>query len=79
MRKKNPTFVPMAYDKSNTYQLAKNVFNTLGLKEDLNLSIPKNDVKLFRKHLSEMIKRQESGNRYATRSTGDLVKVVRIQ
>lgn len=79
MRKKNPIFVPMAYDKSNTYQQAKNVFNTLGLKEDTNLSISKNDIKIFRKHLSEMIKRQQSANRYATRSAGDSVKVIRIQ
>lgn len=79
MRKKNTIFAIMAEDISNTYQQAKTIFNTLGLKEDILLAIEQSNIKLFRKHLSEMIKRQQSGNRYATRLIGDKVKIVRIQ
>lgn len=79
MRKNNTIFVDMAYDTTNTYQQAKTIFNSLGLKEDTELDIPETDIKIFRKHLSEMIKRQQSGNRYATRFVGNRVKVIRIQ
>ena len=79
MRNKTTIFAIMAQDISNTYQQAKTIFNTLGLKEDILLAIEESNIKLFRKHLSEMIKRQQSGNRYATRLIGDKVKIVRIQ
>ena len=79
MRNKNTIFVFMGHDTTNTYQQAKTIFNTLGLKEDTFLNIEEDNIKLFRKHLSEMIKRQRSGNRYATRLIDDKVKIVRIQ
>ena len=79
MRKNNTIFVGMAQDKTQTYQLAKNVFVTLGLKEDTLLDIKREDVRIFRKHLSEMIKRQQSNNKYATRLVSNKVKVIRIQ
>lgn len=79
MRNKNTIFMFMAQDTTNTYQQAKTIFNSLGLKEDTFLDIDEINVKLFRKHLSEMIKRQGSSNRYATRYVGEKVKVVRIQ
>lgn len=81
MRINNTTFVGiMAHNQSNTYQSAKIIFQTLGLKEDTYISIPKEDIKLFRKHLSEMIKRQQSSNKYATRDAGASgIKVIRIE
>ena len=79
MRKNITNFVDMAQDKTATYQLAKNVFTTLGLKDDVFLDINQGDVKIFRKHLSEMIKRQQSPNKYATRLMNNRVKVIRIQ
>jgi hypothetical protein len=79
MRKNITIFVNMAHNKTETYQKAKNVFTTLGLKEDVYLDIRQDDIKIFRKHLSEMIKRQQSANKYATRLINDRVKVIRIQ
>jgi hypothetical protein len=79
MRKKNTTFVDMATDQTNTYQDAKLVFNSLGLKEDTSIHISEEHIPLFRKHLSEMIKRQKSNNRYATRFTGNKLTIIRIQ
>lgn len=69
----------MATDKTQTYGKAKMVFTTLGLKEDTIIDIDAEDLPTFRKHLSEMIKRQKSNNQYATRTTGKGIKVVRIQ
>lgn len=81
MRINNTIFVGiMAHNQTNTYQVAKTIFQTLGLKEDTYIQIPKEDIKLFRKHLSEMIKRQQSSNKYATRDAGSSgVKVIRIE
>ena len=69
----------MAQNVTNTYQIAKLVFDTLGLKEDMILDIDVEKLPIFRKHLSEMIKRQQSSVKYATRVIGDKVKVFRIQ
>jgi hypothetical protein len=69
----------MAQNVTNTYQIAKLVFDTLGLKEDMILEIDVEKLPTFRKHLSEMIKRQQSSVKYATRTMGDKVKVFRIQ
>lgn len=68
----------MAYNKTNTYQLAKKVFESLGLKEDVVLEIDEKDLPIFRKHLSEMIKRQQSSFRYASRKIGDKTRIFRI-
>ena len=56
---------------TDTYSQAKQVFDTLGVKEEVVLPIPKENIRLFRKHLSEMIKRRQSTNRYATRVMKD--------
>lgn len=69
----------MSQNKTNTYQLAKEVFDTLGLKEDSLLDVSSDNLRIFRKHLSEMIKRKESTNKYATRVFGKKVIVIRIQ
>lgn len=69
----------MAQDITNTYGIAKQVFTTLGLKEDTFVSVPKEHIKVFRKHLSEIIKRQKSNNRYASRYVDNGVKIIRIQ
>lgn len=72
----------MAQNITNTYQIAKDVFDTLGLKEDMLVHIPSESVSIFRKHLSEMIKRKQSSNKYATRlvgSRGNSLKVIRIE
>ena len=57
--------------KSNAYSQAKQIFDTLAIKEEIVLPIQKANIKLFRKHLSEMIKRRQSSNRYATRVVDD--------
>lgn len=58
-------------DSTQTYSQAKQVFDTLGIKEEVVLPIQRDAIKLFRKHLSEMIKRRQSTNRYATRVVKD--------
>ena len=69
----------MSKNTTNTYQMAKDVFNTLGLKEHIMLDIPAQNMGIFRKHLSEMVKRKQSTNRYATRAVHDSIMVIRIQ
>ena len=69
----------MANNATNTYQQAKHIFETLGLKEDVTLDVPIENVSIFRKHLSEMIKRKKSSNKYATRALENTVKIIRIQ
>ncbi len=78
-KRKNTTFGSMGLDQTNTYQYAKEIFNTLGVKDDTEIQIPEQNVKVFRKHLSEMIKRQQSSNRYASRYTDNKLKIIRIQ
>jgi hypothetical protein len=60
MRNNKTNFVVMASNISNTYQLAKQIFETLALKEDIVIQLEYKDLPLFRKHLSEMIKRKKS-------------------
>ena len=79
MRKNNTIFVSMSNNTTNTYSIAKHIFETLGLKEDTTAPVHPDNLKVFRKHLSEMIKRQKSNNKYATRLVGDRVMVIRIQ
>jgi hypothetical protein len=79
MRNKLPKFVGMANNISNTYEQAKNIFEQLGLKEDTVINVSGSNVRIFRKHLSEMIKRKKSDCRYATRKIGESLKVIRIQ
>ena len=57
--------------RSNAYSQAKQIFDTLAIKEEIVLPIQRDSIKLFRKHLSEMIKRRQSTNRYASRVVKD--------
>lgn len=80
MRNNKTNFVVMASNSTNTYQLAKQVFETLGYKEDIVIQIEHKDIPLFRKHLSEMIKRKKSTVKFASRQQYDgSVKVIRIE
>lgn len=79
MRRKNTIFVNMANNITNTYELAKKVFECLSLKEDTVINVSGSNVRIFRKHLSEMIKRKKSNCRFATRRIGDDLKIIRIQ
>ena len=70
----------MATDTTGTYQQAKYVLNSAILKDDIILNIPADDVKIFRKHLSELIKRQQSGKRFTSRLLNkNQLKVIRIE
>ena len=70
----------MAQDETITYTQAKHVFNNAELKKDIVLQIDKINVPVFRKHLSEMIKRKESGKRFASRLlNNNQLKVIRIE
>lgn len=70
----------MSNDITGTYQQAKDVFNTLSLKEQTIVSIPINHQKTFRKHLVEMQKRQVSVKRFATRLLNKTqIKITRIE
>ncbi len=61
------TFAGMAINETNTYQQAKDVLNSLNLKQDTTIDIDSNNVKIFRKHLSELIKRQQLPYKFASR------------
>lgn len=68
----------MATDITGTYQLAKDVFNTLSLHEFTTIEV--NNKAIFRKHLVEMQKRQKSYKRFATRNIDkNSVKITRIE
>jgi len=80
MRNNKTNFVVMASNVSNTYQIAKQIFETLELKEDIVIHIDYKDLPLFRKHLSEMIKRKKSTVKFASRQQYDgSIKVIRIE
>lgn len=79
MRNNIATFDAMAINTTNTYQLAKTVFETLALKEDMYIELEHKDLPTFRKHLSEMIKRKKSCSKFASRYLHDgRVKIIRI-
>lgn len=70
----------MAYNTTNTYQYAKQIFETLGVKEDIVINISVEYKAIFRKHLSEIVRRQQSANRYTTRQISEnSMMVVRIK
>ena len=73
-------FALMAMDKTYTYQQAKHVFNNAVLKDKIILDIEQDNFKIFRKHLSEMIKRKESTKRFSSRLlNNNQIKVYRIE
>jgi hypothetical protein len=69
----------MAKNETSTYHHAKVIFDTLGYKEDAILPLFQPNVRLFRKHLSEMIKRQKSSKKFASRLVPDGLKITRIE
>jgi hypothetical protein len=69
----------MAKNQTNTYEAAKNTFETLGFREDAILPLFQPNVRIFRKHLSEMIRRQKSGKKFASRIVSEGLKVIRIE
>jgi len=69
----------MATNQTYTYQQAKDVLNSAILKEDIVLNIDSKHVNIFRKHLSELIKRQQSSKRFTSRLLkNNQLKVIRI-
>ena len=69
----------MAQNHTNTYGDAKRIFESLEVNKNVALDIEIDHIKIFRKHLSELIKRKESSNRYATRVENGIVRVYRLQ
>jgi hypothetical protein len=70
----------MAKDSTGTYQQAKSVLDGARLKQDIVIDIPEQDVKIFRKHLSELIKRRKINTRFASRILNkNQLKVIRIE
>jgi len=68
----------MANDITGTYQQAKDIFNTLALHEVATITTT--DKAIFRKHLVEMQKRQQSSKRFATRNIDkNSIKITRIE
>jgi hypothetical protein len=67
----------MAIDETYTYTQAKNVFDTLDLFETALIKVK--NVPIFRKHLSEMIKRKESEKRFTTTLNKNQLEVIRIK
>jgi len=73
-------FAVMATDTTGTYQQAKHILSNAVLKDDIIINITSNDVKIFRKHLSELIKRQQSGKRFTSRLlNNNQLKIIRIE
>ena len=54
----------MATNETYTYQQAKQVFCDLDLFESITLNVQ--SVSIFRKHLSEMIKRKASDKKFSS-------------
>jgi len=73
----------MSRDETYTYQQAKHVFNSLDLFKTINITIDNTNTKsmrIFRKHLSEMIKRKQSEKRFTTTSLNkNQIEVIRIK
>lgn len=69
----------MAKNQTNTYEMAKQVFDTLGFREDIVLPLFMPNARIFRKHLSEMVRRQKSSKKFASRLVAEGLKVVRIE
>jgi hypothetical protein len=55
------------------------IFETLAVNTNVAIDIDIDHVKIFRKHLSELIKRKQSSNKYATRVENGVVRVYRLQ
>ena len=70
----------MAKDETYTYSQAKHIFNNAELKADIIIDMQHSYAATFRKHLSEMIKRQQSGKRFTSRLlNNNRIKVIRIE
>lgn len=70
----------MARDETYTYQQAKHIFNDAELKADVIITLDHLHAAIFRKHLSEMIKRKQSTKRFTSRLlNNNQIKVIRIE
>ena len=70
----------MATNQTYTYEQAKGVFESAPLKEDIIIKVDKLNVHIFRKHLSELIKRKQSPKRFTSRLLkNNQLKVIRIE
>lgn len=69
----------MSKNKTGTYQLAKDVYNSLSVNEKVFYTLDKFRSRIFRKHLSEMTKRKKTANKYVTRFDGKNIMIMRIE
>jgi len=70
----------MANDETGTYQQAKHIFSSMNLHDVATINIDKCYVSIFRKHLVEMQKRNQSAQRFATRKlNNNQLKITRIE
>jgi len=72
-------FASMSKDVTGTYQLAKDAYNRLSVNKKVYYQLDKTHSQLFRKHLLEMVKRKNSGEKYVTRCDGLQLMVMRIE
>jgi hypothetical protein len=69
----------MATDQTGTYQLAKSLYGSLKVNQRKNIKLSEYEAKILRKHLLEMVKRKETGERYVTRHDKDSLMIMRLQ
>lgn len=69
----------MAHNFTNTYGMAKHIYQSLELNANVDIDIEIAHIKIFRKHLSEIVRRQKSSNKYITRMENGAVRVYRFQ
>lgn len=69
----------MAQNYTNTYGVAKHIYQSLEVNNNVDIDIEIEHIKIFRKHLSEIIRRQKSSNKYITRVENGAVTVYRFQ
>lgn len=68
----------MASNITNTYQQAKEIFNSISLFDTTIIKVK--NASIFRKHLSEMIKRQKSDKKFtSTLLDKNQLEVIRIK
>lgn len=67
-------------DKTGTYQQAKNLHDTLELNQSLIVDVLPENVRIFRKHLSDITKRNQAnmGRRFVTRLINGKMFIQRI-
>lgn len=56
----------MAKDLTGTYQQAKDIYLSCNNMQDYIINVDSNDVRIFRKHLTEFEYRRKEGKRFIT-------------